>query len=139
MKKIFVLILLMLPAFFFLGWIGILSTRVESGQEVRIQIEGYDPRDLLSGHYILYQNNMQSVNMQINGTDCSRKYFYGRHRFYVPQEYARTLDRLFSLRRRYQFEVVYSCVKGKKPIAKELLIDGIDWRSFLIQNKGRAI
>ena len=137
MKKVFVLIALLAPAFFFLGWIGVLASNTQTGQEVRVEIEGYDPRDLLAGHYILYRNNNSSVQQNIVGTPCKEWHFYGAHRFYVPQEYARTLDRLFSSRRRYQFEVVYSCVAGRKPIAKQLLIDGMDWRDFLMQDRGK--
>ena len=141
MKKNLYLLFLFLPACFFTIWIGALYQQRDNGQEVKIEIEGYDPRDLLAGHYILYQNNIQSVDQNIAGTICKRKYFFGRHRFYIPQEKAQQLDHLFNsgrwnsnTRRRetdYRFEIVYSCTRGRKPIAKQLLINGLDWRQFL--------
>ncbi len=89
----------------------------------------------------MYQNNSQSVDANIADTVCQRQYFFGQHRFYIPQENARQLDRLFNRnfwdtsahqrKRAYRFEVVYSCVQGEKPIAKQLLIEGMDWRQFL--------
>ena len=59
-----------------------------------------------------------------------RKAMGHRHRFYVPEANASSLDRLFS-GRKYDFEVVYACQKGRKPVAVELLIDGTPWRDFL--------
>jgi uncharacterized membrane-anchored protein len=45
---------LVLPLLALLGWCGWLEWKLISGREVRVAIEGYDPRDLLSGHYIQY-------------------------------------------------------------------------------------
>ena len=131
MKKYLFLIGLFFPACIFAVWICLLAKQVAMGQSVRIEIEGYDPRDLLAGHYILYQNNWESVQERTKQTLCRAEDFSGSHRFYIPQEYASQLDRLFSTRRRYKFEVEYSCNEGKKPIAKNLLINGVNWREFI--------
>ena len=133
MKKDFIFLFLLLPACVFAVWIGLLYQQRNLGQEVRIKIEGYDPRDLLAGHYILYQNNRISVKDNATGTACKIDDFSGSHKFYIPQKDSARLDKLFNQWRyqRHTFEIVYSCVEGKKPMAKQMLIDGTDWRDFL--------
>ena len=36
-------------------WVGDRMQRISHGAFVRFQVEGYDPRDLLSGHYVRYR------------------------------------------------------------------------------------
>ena len=108
--------------------------------EVTLRISGYDPRDLLSGHYIAYTIDWGSTDCtQFENQRCPVPEFrqhgiYGtwgnNHRFYIPEKYAAELDRLFRNRNTDDnvFEVVYSYAKGFKPIAKRLLINGKDWR-----------
>jgi uncharacterized membrane-anchored protein len=37
------------------AWCGSLEWKTRSGEEIRLEIEGYDPRDLLSGHYLTFR------------------------------------------------------------------------------------
>jgi uncharacterized membrane-anchored protein len=46
---------LLLDALVFIGWIGHQEMAVRSGPEVRLPIEGYDPRDPISGHYLRFR------------------------------------------------------------------------------------
>ena len=62
MSKKFIGIILGLPILFLGIWGVILSFQINSGIEVRLPIMGYDPRDLLSGHYILYQIDWESAD-----------------------------------------------------------------------------
>jgi len=48
------LIGVMLPIGVLLGWCLFLSYSLATGTVVRLRVEGYDPRDLLSGRYIMY-------------------------------------------------------------------------------------
>jgi uncharacterized membrane-anchored protein len=43
-----------IPLLALLGWCLALGIGLSQGTEVRLRIEGYDPRDLLSGRYIRY-------------------------------------------------------------------------------------
>ena len=45
------------PILIITGWIGSYSFITQSGSTVRLRIEGYDPRDLLAGHYLRYRVN----------------------------------------------------------------------------------
>ena len=62
MDKKFAIVLFCLPILFLGIWGLILSFQMNSGIEVRLPIMGYDPRDLLSGHYIQYQIDWENVN-----------------------------------------------------------------------------
>ena len=141
MSKKFIGIILGLPILFLGIWGVILSFQINSGIEVRLPIMGYDPRDLLSGHYILYQIDWESADCkQFENGICPEDEFcvnneWGeKHcRFYIPEEHAKTLDELFRKRNNDDmvFEVIYSYKKGFKPMAKELLINGKDWREAI--------
>ena len=150
---------MMIPVLFFIGWVCTLQTQKTEGEIVRLAIQGYDPRSLLSGRYILYQINWDkthpdeirrlslytNINVQKDcivfsdedencwwNDDWEEKVGY-KQRFYIPEENANQLDRLFS-KNNHLFEVLYACQKGRKPIPVELLIDGKPWRDFLKEN-----
>ena len=57
MKNYFSKIAIILPIIVMLSWIFLLQLPVLMGTEIRLKIEGYDPRDILSGHYLQYQVN----------------------------------------------------------------------------------
>ncbi len=115
--------------------------------EVTLRISGYDPRDLLSGHYIVYTIDWDNTDCkQFKDRRCPVSEFRqhgihgmwgNNHRFYIPEKYAAELDRLFRNRNTDDnvFEVVYSYAEGFKPIAKQLLINGKDWRETVKNSK----
>ena len=141
MRKNLLIPALIMPILVLFGWLLLLIAQMNSGYDVKVAVMGYDPRDLLSGHFIQYQ-------IDWNKTDCSqfetgvcdedsfcKSAYWGRQcRFYIPEEYAATLDKMFRERNETDnvFEVVYSYQKGRKPIAKELLINGKPWRESLV-------
>jgi uncharacterized membrane-anchored protein len=50
------------------GLIGVVvehEFRLRQGKEVVLKIEGYDPRDLLSGHYLTYRVNYESEDGEV--------------------------------------------------------------------------
>lgn len=151
MSSKFIGIILGLPILFLGMWGVSLKIQMNSGLEVRLPIRGYDPRDLLSGHYIQYQIDWENADCRQfeNGICpkdefCVKSLWGGKQcRFYIPEEHARALDNLFRVRNTdgvvvdvrntddMVFEVMYSYKKGFKPMAKELLINGKDWREAI--------
>jgi len=139
-KKYFWLIAFFIPLICLMVWTVSLHIQRQSGQEVRVQITGYDPRDLLSGHYIQYQIDWEKTDCsQFEGQVCpDTKYFckkarWGRQcRFYIPEKHAERLDKLFRGRNSNQdvFEIVYSYQPGRNAMAKQLLINGQDWTLY---------
>ena len=129
--------ILLTPFFILILWVAFLCYQRHSGMEITVAVRGYDPRDLLSGHYISYQIDWDKTdcNQFPNGI-CPKEDFckearWGRQcRYYIPEKYAGQLDRLF-WNRQLTFNIVYSYHPGKKAIAKKMLIDGQDWHYFV--------
>ena len=125
-------------------WTITLTWQRNHGSEVKVAVMGYDPRDLLSGHYIQYRIDWTHTDCsQFKGNQCPEQDFckdarWGRQcRFYIPENKARDLDKLFRKRNDTdtKFEVVYSYQPGRKVIAKQLLINGKDWRESVAQQE----
>ena len=137
-------VLFILPLLVLAAWSIYLMYQRDTGQTVVVAIEGYDPRDLLSGRYIQYTINWEKTDCQqfADGV-CPQDEFcvnarWGRQcRFYIPEENASELDRLFQLRDKndLNFTVVYSYKPYKHAIAKNLLINGADWHQYLTSSK----
>lgn len=50
------------PGIYLLGWCLYLSATIAGGTIVQLPVEGYDPRDLLRGHYIRYRLSQGSAS-----------------------------------------------------------------------------
>ena len=142
MNKKIIIIVLITPFVLLMLWTGSLFATKNSGVVIKLPIMGYDPRDLLSGHYIQYQIDWEKADCnQFEDGVCHKDNFcidakWGRQcRFYIPEEYANQLDKLFRQRNsdNLVFEVIYSYSKEKKAIAKQLLINNQDWKEFVNQ------
>jgi len=101
---------------------------VEKAAEVVLPVTGYDPRNLLSGHYIEFQIDWSKANC--NQADwnnvCPKNDFKGVNRFYVAENKAKELERFIN-NNFVATEIVFAYVAGARPVAKELLIDGKPW------------
>lgn len=140
MKKPLLVIALFLPLACLIGWTLFLTVSRNQGTDVKVAVTGYDPRDLLSGHYIAYQIDWERTDCrQFAGNICPKEQFcrearWGRQcRFYIPEQYAKELDELFRKRNSTDniFEVVYSYRPGRKPMAKEMLVNGRSWKAAI--------
>ncbi len=112
--------------------------------EVTLRIAGYDPRDLLSGHYIAYTIDWENTDCsQFTNNRCPQDEFFqssidglwdNYHRFYIPEKDAKLLDSLF--RRASDnlvFEIVYGYAPNFRPQIKRLLINGRNWDEYLAE------
>ena len=142
-KRIFATFLL-LPPIILICWILFLCCLQRTAKDVVVSVSGYDPRDLFSGRYISYVIDWDRTDCtQFEGEICPDNGFcadnkYRRTcRFYVPEKNADELDGLFRAQNQtdLSFEVVYAVKKGFRPMAKELLINGMPWREFLRQEQ----
>ena len=100
--------------------------------EITLRIQGFDPRDLLSGHYISYRIDWENSDCtQFKNNLCPKKKFgTNGQRFYIPEKYATELDQRFRQATSNEdiFEVVYAYSPRFSPLAKRLLINGKDWQ-----------
>lgn len=77
---------------------------------------------------------MLPIQPECQERELCKEALWGRqYRFYIPEKNAHELDELFRRRNttNMTFEVVYSYHKGSEPLAKQLLINGKDWRESL--------
>lgn len=137
MNKKIIALVFSLPFVLLLLWTGTLCIQRAAGTEVRVSVQGYDPRDLLSGHYIAFTIDWNTTDCaQFSNNVCPKDEFcsWGQQcRFYIPEKNAKELDLLFARRgvSNDVFEVIYSYKKGAVPVAKKLLINGKDWRESI--------
>lgn len=85
-----VLVSLAIPFVALLAWTGTLTSGANTGLEVRLKIKGYDPRDLLSGHYMRYSLDFSEINPCIDGNSsnvcvCLEKDNFGLYD--LPQQF----------------------------------------------------
>ena len=123
----------------------LLSAKMMFLPEVVVRIKGYDPRDLLAGHYIAYTLNWDYTDCkQFKDNICpvtefeihANKARWGeQHRYFIPEEYAIELDYAFRNQEKEKsvFEVIYKYTPGLAPIAKELLIDGKPCKETIVK------
>lgn len=148
MKKKYLLLILLIPVICLLLWGSFLEYDKNSGRKILVSIKGYDPRDLLSGHYVQYIIDWDKTDLtQFNNKPFTQQEFMKSLnkkslRFYVPEKHSKQLDNILSqnttfnfmingLQDKYKFEVIYSYKKGKHPIATHLLINGENYQTFI--------
>lgn len=138
LRKYLHYVLILAPAVFLLLWVIVLSLQLRSGQEVRVRIGGYDPRSILSGHYINYEIDWANTDCtQFENGVCPERDFekalyqqyWGKAgRFYIAENRAVDLDRAVRNSDNVA-EIIYSYRKGRRPYALRLLINGEDFQA----------
>ena len=74
-SKRIVLVSLFLPIICLAGLAIQKGTIRQTGREITLKITGYDPRDLLSGHYLIYNIDYQSSDLCATGMQGGRSVY----------------------------------------------------------------
>lgn len=146
-------IALIIPVFALAFLVGYKNFILSKGREVTLPITGYDPKSLLSGHYLSYQidygvkdlchNNAkvgyicldtkmfshhwpENCPLIIKGTCKGSRFHAGVERYYVPETKVKRLENLIRSR---QAHIVLSVLRNGKAQVKDLLIDGRSWKN----------
>ena len=124
--------LLFLPFIGMCAWAMYYANFVKHAVEVVVPVTGYDPRNFLSGHYLEFQIDWANANCEQASWhgSCPKEAFAKVERFYIPENKAHELERLLN-NNDIKTEVVFAYQTGARPIAKELLIDGQEWKKYL--------
>ncbi|MDR2901911.1 MAG: hypothetical protein LBU87_02225 [Lactobacillales bacterium] len=131
MKKSHLAYMLFLPLAVFMAWNIYMFSITKEGATVHLPITGYDPKNLLSGHYIDYRINWTKADCrQFRDNICPKKEFKGTERMYIPEKYAAQLDRMLASNI-YTFEILYAYREGRRPIVKDMLINNRPWRELV--------
>ncbi len=132
-----------------------------TGETITLPIEGFDPRDLLSGHYLIYRIDYgvsdqhhcptsditasiclaperriypsdelpETCTRFIRGNCDSRaRFISGLERFYIPEQYAKSLDKKI---RNKRGKLVISVDQSGNAGVIDLLIDDRPWKELI--------
>lgn len=132
-KKMQNILIIFTPFFLILLWVGCIVYGTLQGKEVKLRIQGYDPRDLLAGYYIEYTIDWNNTDCtQFENNICPKEEFtkkkLNRGRFYTTQEEAQKLEKELS-NTQNKVEIIYSYRKNKYPYVLRLLINEKSWEN----------
>jgi len=173
MKRYLLITAVAFPIIALLGLMISKQVRLSQGVQVVLPIEGFDPRDLLSGHYLTYRINygasepclagrqegqkLKACLVRSSGAeglyrarfaspddefeddvekDCGlfiegrcehSRFAAGIEKFYIPDHYARALDRAV---RSGKGRIVLKVSESGTAVIQDLLINGKSWREY---------
>lgn len=138
LKKYGYIGLVFLPIIALLVWIATIEVERHQGQKVIVRIRGYDPRDLLSGHYIQYSLDWDKTDCtQFENKVCPIFSFERTGRFYVPENKATELEHIIQDNTN-EAAMLFSYRKGMKPLALNLFVNGKSWEMVVDKLKAQA-
>lgn len=152
-RKILIIVLLF-PILILAALIAYKKHVIATGKEVILPISAYDPRDLLAGHYMVYQVDYGIINLCpnkettqityicldtkissdtkpsqcklfIKGTCNYGRFTAGIERYYIPQQQAEFLSQEV---RNKKASILISVMPNGHAQVKDLLLDGHSWR-----------
>lgn len=127
MLKKFIPVLLFIPVVYFVGWAGYLKISEINAPQYKIAVRGYDPRDLLSGHYLHLQPDWKKTDCkQFPDKSCPKSDFQYSYRYYVPEQAAPLLEKMLQ-QNNLQSELLFVWPKHSEPRVKNLLLNGKPW------------
>lgn len=134
MKKHFLITALTFPVVLMgavMGYHGYMS----SFGEVEIAATGYDPRDILAGHYLNLQLDWNKTDCtQFTDKICPKKEFDKIYNFYIGQLSAAILERTVN-NTENDVKLLFSYRQGKKPQLNNMKINGVSYKEILQEQK----
>lgn len=118
------------PIIILIIWSIYLSCLSYFGQTVKLPGAGYDPRDLLSGKYILLSINWDKADCsQFTDNSCPKEKFEKIYRYYAPEKEAPQMENYIN---KYLPEITmeFSYRQGQTPILKEIYFDNMLWKDY---------
>lgn len=134
MKTKYILALVLgMPVIFFSYWINSINVSLKHENTVNVRMDGFDPRDILSGHYLYLRPNWQKTDCsQFKSKVCPTELFSYSYRYYLPEFDARDLELKIAGNQNLKIEMVFVINGSAKPLVKELLINGKGWQEWLL-------
>lgn len=134
------------------------QTGLSKGKEFTLPVEGFDPRDLISGHYLMYRvvygSDIKCPNEKIKSYVCMdpKTYFSfskpsfgncslfikgdcdhgnfkaGIERFYIPEQFSRELTEKIV---KHKGKILISVSRRGDAQVKDLLIENCPWKNYI--------
>ena len=129
LKKYGLIVAILFPIVILSLWAARLQLNLNHAQKVLVTVEGYDPRSLISGHYLQLTPLWDQTDCgQFSHQRCPVEVFENVYRFYLPEETAPQLERLiWKLQPPMQLEFALS---HGTPLIRELFIDNRLWKDW---------
>ena len=125
---------LILPIFIYIGWVGKIEKQIHTAKTVMVTMQGYDPVDLLSGHYLRLQPDWTETDCQQFENDvCPTELFSYSYRYYLPEFDAIEIDKELIRNTNLKIEMEFAVTGKAKPLVKHLYINGIKWKDWFNQ------
>ena len=119
-------------------WTARIDYKIKKAPEITIRAEGYDPRNLISGHYLNLRLNWQETDCsQFSDNLCHPSRFKSIYNYYLPEYAAQELDRII-LKEKLAIDLVFAYPQNKQPHLKRLLINGQKWKKWLKKRNKKA-
>lgn len=126
-KLIFVLLF---PMLILLLWVGYVSWLTYVGKTIKLPGSGYDPRDLLSGKYILLKIDWEKADCkQFYDNICPQEEFEKVYRYYAPEDETQTMEKSINTDSP-EITMEFTYKRGKMPILKEIYFDNKVWKDY---------
>lgn len=120
--------LLFLPAAV-LATVMIYYTAMCNFQRVEVAVQGYDPKDFLSGYYMNLQPNWTQTDCnQFADHVCPIREFKTYYRYYINRKQSNKLTEDVNAG---SVKLVFSYQKGKVPMVVDLLVDGRSYFDYI--------
>lgn len=125
------------PIVVLLVWMAGLQLNRSADERVMVTVVGYDPRSLISGHYLQLRINWEDTDcLQFPQQNCHKDMFENIYRFYIPETDAPELERMIIKKRPFmQLEFALS---DNKPLVRDLYIEKQLWSDWYRQEKTSA-
>lgn len=134
-KKVWLGLALAFPIVFLSIWVWYVDSGIKNAPEITIRAEGYDPRSLISGHYLYLRLNWQDTDCtQFKDNLCHPNRFESIYKYYIPEDVAPILEKQIQ-QQKVKIDLVFAYPENKSPYLKKMLIDGIKWKKWLKEQK----
>ena len=125
---------LFLPIVVLLSQISWLEYQISEPEIVRLRAVGYDPRSLISGHYLRLEIDWDKSDCrQFSKDECPKERFKRHYRYYVPEKSAQGLEQKIASGK-YVVELEFSYSARGEPRLLNLLIAGKKWSDTQIND-----
>lgn len=133
----FVIAIVCFPILLISIWVSSLYIKIYTSKSVLVAVTGYDPRDLLSGHYVNLRPVWGKTDCtQFKDSICPEKKFRYSYRFYLPEYDAILLDRIISRTSDMNMHLSFTSeVDVSEPRVIDLYIDDKPWKDWLNEYK----
>lgn len=122
---------LLFPLVVLLIWNGWLEGKVLFSPEMTVAAEGYDPRSLISGHYLQLRPVWEKTDCSdFEENKCPLENFERVYSFYLPEQTAEELDRIIRTENP-ELKLIFALPDNSRPLLKNLLINGVSWKEWL--------